>query len=171
MADTPGVPSATRSSPGPRAASAPRRKAFQHPGRIAVVVVALLVVVNLLIYLSNSAETSPGGRNPLPAEIEFVSPAPDSIVGPVETVAVDLADGLTGVLLIRQGGRYIEIPEDQVDRVQGLDQITFRPGPGKDISRFDAGQNDVAVLYWSQTRVGGRPEDPASYSWSFDVKA
>jgi hypothetical protein len=171
MADTPGGPSATRALPAPPRTARTRRKAFQHPGRIAVVVIALLVVVNLGIVLLNNAETDPGGANPLPATVQSVSPEPDSIVGPVETITVDLDDSLTGVLLVRQNGRYVEIPEDQLDRVVELGQISFRPGPGKEITRLNAGQNDVVVLYWSQTRVGGRPKNPASYSWSFDVKA
>ena len=171
MADTPGAPSATRSLPAPRRAAAPRRKLFQHPGRIAVVVVALLVVLNLGIVLLNNADTDPGGVNPLPATVESVSPEPDSIAGPVETITVDLDDSLTGVLLVRHNGAFVEIPEDQLDRVVELGQISFRPGPGKDITRFSAGQNDVVVLYWSKTRVGGRPKNPASYAWSFNVKA
>ena len=136
-----------------------------------MVVIALLVVVNLGIVLLNNAETDPGGTNPLPATVESVSPEPDSIVGPVDSITVDLDDSLTGVLLVRHNGRYVEIPEDQLDRVVELGQISFRPGPGKEITRFNAGQNDVVVLSWSQTRVGGRPKNPASYSWSFDVKA
>ena len=168
MVDT---PSATRPAPTTRRAAAPRRKLFQHPGRVAIVVVGLLVVLNLGIVLLDNSDTSPGGANPLPATVESVSPAPGSIAGPVDTITVDLDDSLTGVLLVRQNGRYVEIPEDQLDRVVELGQISFRPGPGMEITRFNAGQNDVVVLYWSQTRVGGRPKNPASYAWSFDVKA
>ena len=84
---------------------------------------------------------------------------------------MDLEDSLTGVLLVKKGGAYVEIPEDQLDRVVELSQISFRPGPGKEITKFPAGENDVVVLFWSKTRVGGRPDAPASYSWSFQVKA
>jgi hypothetical protein len=168
MVDT---PSATRPASGPRRAAAPRRKLFRHPGRVAVVVIALLVVLNLAIVLLDNADTSPGGSNPLPATVESVSPTPGTIAGPVDTITVDLDDSLTGVLLIKQSGRYVEIPEDQLDRVVELGQISFRPGPGKEITRFAAGENDVLVYYWSKTRPGGRPKHPASYAWSFQVKA
>jgi hypothetical protein len=171
MTDTPSAPTAARQLPGPRPAAAPRRKLFQHPGRVAVVVIALLVVLNLGIVLLHNSDTSPGGLNPLPATVESVSPAPGSIAGPVDTITVDLDDSLTGVLLVKHNGGYLEIPEDQLDRVVELGQITFRPGPEKDITRFSAGENDVVVLYWSKTRIGGRPQHPASYSWSFQVKA
>jgi len=155
------------------AATAPaRRRVFQHRGRVAVVAIVMLIVVNLGIVLLNESDTSQGGGNPLPATIESVLPEPGAIVGPVATIVVDLDNSLTGVLLIRQnGGRYVEIPEDQLDRVVELGQVSFRPGPGKEITRFEAGEIDVSVLYWSKTRVGGRPKHPASYSWSFQVKA
>jgi hypothetical protein len=168
MVDT---PSATRSTPSSRRAATPRRKVFRHPGRVAVVVIALLVVLNLGIVLLNSSDTSPGGRSSLPAVVESVSPEPNSIAGPIETVTVDLDDSLTGVLLIKQGGRYVEIPEDQLDRVVELSQISFRPGPEKEITHFAAGENDAVVLSWSKTRPAGRPKNPASFSWSFQVKA
>ena len=168
MVDT---PSATRPASGTRRAAAPRRKLFRHPGRVAVVVIGLLIVLNLGIVLLDNSDTSPGGLNPLPATVESVSPDPGSIAGPVDTVTVDLDDSLTGVLLIKHNGRYVEIPEDQLDRVVELGQIGYRPGPGKEITRFSAGENDVVVLYWSKTRPGGRPKNPASYSWSFQVKA
>jgi hypothetical protein len=171
MADTPGAPSATRALPRPRPATAPRRKLFQHPGRVAIVVVALLVVVNLGIVLLRNSDTSPGGLHPLPATVQSVSPEPGSIAGPVDTITVDLDDSLTGVLLVKHNGAYVEIPEDQLDRVVELGQLSFRPGPGKEITRFTPGENDVVVLYWSKTRIGGRPKSPASYSWSFQVKA
>ena len=75
------------------------------------------------------------------------------------------------MLLVKKAGVYVEIPEDQLDRVRELGQISFRPGPGREITKFSAGQNDVVVLFWSKTRVGGRPAHPGSFSWSFQVKA
>ncbi len=108
---------------------------------------------------------------PCPAAVQTVSPEPGSIAGPIDTISVDLVDGLTAVLLVRTGGAFVEIPEDQLDRVPELGQVSFRPGPGKEITKFPAGQNDVLVYYWSKTRVGGRPDQPDSYAWSFQVKA
>jgi len=168
MVDTRGAPT---SSVPPRTQPTSGRPLFRHPGRVAIVVVALLVVLNLGVILLRSSDTSPGGRAPLPIAVESVEPLPGSIAGPIDTVSVDLDNSLTGVLLIKQSGRYVEIPEDQLDRVVELGQISFRPGPDKEITKFAAGTNDVLVYYWSRTRVGGRPKHPASYAWSFQVKA
>jgi hypothetical protein len=169
MADTPSATGTRAVSGGSKAG--PRRKLFQHPGRVAVVVVALLVVLNLGIVLLNNSDTTPGGSNPLPATVTSVTPEPGSIAGPIDTITVDLDDSLTGVLLVKQSGVYVEIPEDQLDRVVELGQISFRPGPNKDITKFAVGETDVLVYFWSKTRIGGRPAHPASYAWSFQVKA
>jgi hypothetical protein len=129
-------------------------------------------VLNLAIVVLNESDTSQGGGNPLPATVQSVLPESGSIAGPAVTIVADLDDSLTGVLLIRQNdGPYVEIPEDQLTRVVDLGQVAFQPGPGKEITRFAAGEVDVSVLYWSRTRVGGRPRHPASYTWSFQVKA
>ena len=156
----------------PAAAAPARRKLFQHPGRVAVIVVAALVVLNLGIVLLRESDTSQGGGNPLPATVESVQPEPGSIASPIDTIVVDLDDSLTGVLLVSQNnGPFVEIPEDQLDRVVELGQVAFRPGPDKEITRFSPGTVRVSVLYWSKTRIGGRPQHPPSYTWSFEVKA
>jgi hypothetical protein len=165
MADT---PSGTPTTMATRRVTPQRHRLFRHPGRVAVVLVSLLVVLNLGIVLLLSSDTSPGGGE-LPAAVQSVSPTPGSIAGPIDTITVDLDDSLTGVLLIRQNGRYVEIPEDQLDRVVELGQISFRPGPGKDITRFAPGETDALVFYWLKTHA--RPKHPASYAWNFQVKA
>jgi len=150
-----------------RTAGAPtRRKLFKHPGRVAVVAIALLVVFNLGIVLLNQSDSTPSGPAALPADIEAVSPAPNELTGLVDTVTVDLADRYSGVLVIDG----VEIPEDELDRVVGIQQVSFRPGPDKAISRFRAGVNDVVVKYWNG-RVQDRPAKPFSYSWQFRASA
>ena len=150
-------------------AVAQRARLFRHPGRVAVVVIALVVVVNLAFVLGHNTDTTPtsSSRGVLPATIESISPQRGELTGLIDDITVDLDDSYTGVLVVDRR----EIPEDQLDRVVELGQVSFRPGPGKDITRFEAGEIDVSVLYWSRTRVGGRPRHPASYSWSFQVKA
>ena len=148
------------------AATPARRRLFQHPGRVAIVAVTLLVVVNLFVFLLNQSDTSPSSDKALPADIQAVSPKPNELTGLVDTVTVDLADQYTGVLVIDG----IEIPEDQLDRVVGIQQVSFRPGPDKAISRFRAGDNTVVVKYWNG-RLQDRPDTTFSYSWRFRASA
>ena len=148
------------------AAAPPRRKLFKHPGRVAVVAITVLVVFNLAIFLFNESDTSPQGEKALPVDIQAVSPEPDKITWLIDTVTVDPADRYTGVLVVDG----IEIPEDELDRVVGIQQVSFRPGPDKAISRFRAGENTVVVKYWNG-RLQDRPAKPYSFSWTFVAKA
>ncbi|HEX9504583.1 MAG TPA: hypothetical protein VGA62_01135 [Acidimicrobiia bacterium] len=141
------------------------RRVFQHPGRVAVVVVGLLVVLNLGVVLLNSADTSPGGHPSLPETVQSISPERGSLTTLIDTVSVDLRDDLTGVLLIDG----IEIPEDQLNRVVELGEVGFRPGPGKELVRLRTGDNTVVVLYWRQGKP--RPKHPASFGWTFRAAA
>jgi hypothetical protein len=150
----------------PRSTAARSRRIFRHPGRVAVVAVSLVVVLNLGIVLLNNSDTSPQGRPPLPVTIESISPERGDITGLVATVSVDLRNDLTGVLVIDG----LEIPEDQLDRVKELGEISFRPGPGKAITKLRTGSNEVVVKYWSQ-KLTNRPAHPPSFGWSFQASA
>jgi hypothetical protein len=138
---------------------------FEHPGRIAVIVIALLIVVNLAIVLLANADTSPSGNPDLPAAIESISPERGELTGPVDDVTVDLRDDLQGELLVDS----VRIPEDQLDTIEQLGVISFRPGPGKEFTRFRAGDNTVVVRYWPRGKP--RPNAPASFSWRFRAAA
>ena len=150
----------------PVTAVSARRRLFKHPGRVAIVAITLLVTFNLGIYLLNEADTSSTGEKALPVEIQAVSPKPNQLTGLVDDVAVDLADQYTGVLVIDG----IEIPEDQLTRVAGIQTVSFRPGPDKAIGRFRAGLNQVVVKYWDG-RLQDRPGKTYSFSWSFRASA
>jgi hypothetical protein len=133
---------------------------------VATVVVLLVVVLNLGIVLLNNSDTRPGGRDPLPVTIESISPERGELTHRVDTITVDLRNDLTGVLVVNR----IEIPEDQLDRVTELGEVSFRPGPGKEITKLATGTNTVVVKYWSR-RLTNRPANPPSFSWSFQASA
>lgn len=137
------------------------RRAFAHPWRIVTLVVAMLILINLAIVLLSNTDTSSTANGALPTMIESVSPGNGEIVRTTDTIAVDLNDAYTGVLTIDRA----EVPEDQIERVGPLGQITFRPGPGKDIEQFSPGIHTVTVSYWPQTK--DRPDRPATYTWTF----
>ena len=142
-----------------------KKPLFRHPGRIAIVVVALLAVLNLGIILLANSDTSLEGREKLPNDIEAINPERGEITGLIDDVTVDLLDSLTGVILING----VEIPEDQLDRVEELGLISFRPGRDKELTKFPAGDNTVEVLYWPRTK--DRPADPAHFGWRFRAAA
>jgi hypothetical protein len=150
----------------PQSTAVRNRRIFRHPGRVAIVVISLVVVLNLGIVLLNNSDTSPQGRPPLPVTVESISPERGELTGLVATVSVDLRNDLTGVLVVDG----LEIPEDQLERVKELGEISFRPGPGKAITKLRTGSNEVVVKYWSQ-KLTNRPANPPSFGWSFRASA
>lgn len=118
-----------------------------------------LVAVNLFvggfIIASRSTESQA-----LPVEIEQVTPAPGSVISPQDTVQADLDDSYTGVLII--DGK--ELPLDQLTIRPSLGQVSFRPGPELDITRFLPGLHIVRVVYWPQAESRRQSR---SFVWRF----
>jgi hypothetical protein len=141
-----------------------RQPLFVHPWRVLTVFAVLFVVALLGAVLLSNADTTSNTQG-YPAAIDSVSPAPGDLIGPLDTVTADLSANLTGVLVIDR----VEIPEDQLDRVIPLGQVSFRPGSAKEFTRFSAGEHTVVVFYWTQGKP--RPAHPSAYSWSFRVAA
>ena len=139
---------------------APRPPLFRHPWRLAIVGAVVLVVLNLGVVLLSQSDTRREGRT-LPSTVESLSPKPGELTRPQDTITADLRDDLTGVLVIDGA----EVPEDQLDRIVPLAQVSFRPGPSKSLEKFGPGQHSVAVYYWPQGKE--RPAKPGVYSWSF----
>jgi hypothetical protein len=141
-----------------------RQRLFQHPWRLAIIGVICLIVLNLGIVLLSQSDTSPEGRT-LPSTIDAVSPGPGELARLQDTITADLRDDLTGVLLL--DGQ--EVPEDQLERIVPLAEVSFRPGPDQDLEKFEPGVHNVAVYYWPQGKE--RPANPGVYSWSFRAGA
>jgi hypothetical protein len=100
-------------------------------------------------------------------EIESLVPRPGDVIRPQEDVGADLKDTYTGVLLIDDR----RLPEDQIKIVPALGQVSFRPGPEKDITALRPGPHSATIVYWPQEKEG---EDVAreagalkSYTWQF----
>jgi hypothetical protein len=158
--------------PGPPA----RRHRFRHPWRVVIVGTVVVVAVNLVAFVLSESDTTTvapvltdqGER--FPSQIETVSPFPGSLLSPQDSVTADLDNTYTGVLIIDPPSTAaFEVPEDQLDRVVDLGIVGFRPGKGKDITRFDPGVYTATVEYWPQTDE--RPAHPESFSWQFKVGA
>jgi hypothetical protein len=162
MAGT-GTPSAPTAVTPTRA---DRRKLIEHPGRVAIVIGTLAVVIGLGAYAINASDTDTRTERIFPTAVQTVSPRPGELIRPQDTITADLRDGLVGTLTIDG----IPIPDDQVEIVGPLSQISFRPGPGKEFEKFEPGEHVATVRYWV-----GRLEDPpaktGSYGWRFRVGA
>lgn len=127
--------------------------------RTTVLILAAVVAVNLGIVALTLAGRSDQGPA-LPSEIERLVPTRNSLIRPQEDVGADLKDDHTGVLFVDG----VEIPLDQLRIVPGLGQVSFRPGPGKEIERLTPGPHSATIEYWrqDQSRDQGR-----SFTWQF----
>jgi len=145
----------------------PRKKLVEHPGRVAIVVGVLAIVIVLVtVGLQKSDTATRNERVGFPTAVEEVTPRPGELIRQQDTITADLRDGLTGVLLIDG----TEVPLDQLEIVKPLSQISFRPGPDKDLTKFEPGPHTATVLYWVGTQLQ-RPKKVSSYSWPFQVGA
>jgi hypothetical protein len=144
--------------PLPSGGGRSRRLVF--PGlRTTLLILAGVVAVNLMIaaiILAGDTDQGPA----LPAEIERLLPARNSVIRPQEDVGADLQDDHTGVLFVDG----VEIPLDQLRITPGLGQVSFRPGSGKEIERLAPGPHSATIEYWRQdlSRDQGR-----SFTWQF----
>ena len=138
---------------------------------LALAVAAALLVVGL-------QESQDGGvelRRSRPASVLRVFPTEGSSSLRQEPIGAQLADEYTGELEV--DGR--PIPLDQLQRPEpsagdnapaargltGLNQVSFTPGPGKDIVSLEPGRHTARILFWrraDQTRA-----QAAAYPWEF----
>lgn len=148
----------------------PRRRAFEHPERFAIVAGVLTLAAVLFAVAIVSADTREVRRS-LPREIQSVSPRPGSIVAPQDQLSLDLRDdlGVYALDLRYANGDKVTVPVDEIEpTARALGQFTFRPGSGKVISAYQPGVVTVTVTYAEQAT----PSAPlGSFSWSFVAKA
>lgn len=119
-------------------------------------VAAVLFAVAVFISVNNPSGTD------LPVAIQSVAPERASNVLSQSDVVVDLAVGYTAELEING----IVIPEDQLFRVEALNQLSYQPGIGKIVERLRPDQNCVRVIYWL---IATGEDDSSSYTWCFDA--
>jgi hypothetical protein len=79
-------------------------------------------------------------------------------------IGIDLAAGWTGDLTING----VPIPDDQLRRVDPLNQVLFTPGEDKEIERLNAGRVLVVANIWRPVD-GETRADARTVAWSFSV--
>ncbi len=129
------------------------------------------IVLFLLVGGAIGAIVYAGTLNSGPAEIRRTDAAVERLVpadgSPVAVrqseVGIDLAPGWTGILRVNG----LEIPEDQLRRVEAQNEVYFQPGEGKDIEAFEPGTIIVEAEIW-RTASEAR-DDARTVTWRFGV--
>ena len=125
-----------------------------------VVISALLVFAAFLLYegAQSKSELKPEAK---PTGIALVFPEKNAVAVRQDAIGADLDFGWTGRLRVDNH----DIPDDQVDRIAGINRMTFTPGPEKEIVTLDEGRHCVNLIYWKTSETedqAGRP-----YTWCF----
>ncbi len=127
--------------------------------RVAVITIVAAAAVGGLVYVASESETEPTG--PVrPAEVEMVTPAGGNLDLRQVTISADLAPGYTGYLELDG----VEVPGDDLQRGDALNQIILKPQPGSDYAELEPGSHCATVIY---RRIGVVDDQPRSYRWCF----
>lgn len=127
-----------------------------------IVVVAVVAAVGALVLAVTSSDTGPDTAISNPQAVEQLIPGRGELEVRQAKVGIDLAPGYTGILVVNG----IEIPEDQLEYVTGLNQVLFQPREGNEIEAFEPGQVCVVARFWREVETR---EDGRSVRWCFDV--
>jgi hypothetical protein len=131
--------------------------------RVLTFVIAVLAI-GAIVYAAQLAQTGDDVDEPVlsGADVEALIPPRNSEILAQEPLGIDLAPGYTGVLIVNG----IEIPEDQLIRRNGLDEILYRPSGDDAAVEYVAGENCVVALVWpvEESRLEAR-----TVSWCFNV--
>ncbi|CAA9238284.1 MAG: hypothetical protein AVDCRST_MAG76-1622 [uncultured Acidimicrobiales bacterium] len=142
------------------------------------VVSSLALAIAAALLVIGFQESQDGGvelRQSRPASIIRVFPTEGSSSLRQEPIGAQLADEFTGELEV--DGRAI--PLDQLEKppaaagdnapaargLTGLNQVSFTPGPGKDIESLAPGGHTARLLFWR--KVGETRAQAVPYTWSF----
>jgi hypothetical protein len=140
----------------------------QHPARVAVVVVAVLIAVNVAIIGARSQNDGPATAS-RPTEIQQLFPEETQRILPQGTVGADLRDEFQGQLTIDG----VLIPKDETTGDPSLGLVLFEPAEGKTFREFTGGNHNAHLDWWPRTI--STPEDAKaqrqlrSYTWAFGV--
>ena len=128
-----------------------------------LVITLLLAVAAVLLGLGFSMsgdETDTVGVTDV--AVEALIPPPGDLELRQSEIGVDLVPGYTGVLVV--DGR--EIPEDQLRRIDALNQVFYTPGPETETGPLTPGRHRVTAIFWPANRTR---EAARRVSWEFNV--
>jgi hypothetical protein len=138
----------------------------QHPERVAVVAVFLIVAANLAIFGTRNEVRGTASQN-LPGPIVTVEPQQGEIILPQASISVAVLARYTGRLSI---DRQL-IPDDQIIN-PNIYEFVFQPKTGHDITAFEPGPHNATFEAWPSNKTYEEARDErliSPYTWRFNV--
>ncbi len=130
--------------------------------RYGVVVSLLLALAAALLYIGVVSSVDRKTEITNSQNVVDVQPPADTTVLRQARIFAKLKAGYTGILIVDG----IEIPEDQLDRLEGINSVGFTPGEGTEIKELTPGRRCATVVYWLVELSRSTAE---SYDWCWQV--
>lgn len=132
--------------------------------RLRSAALALLIavsVVGLVVAFQSTVTDDP--LDTLPREVVRVFPDEGGLALGQAAIGYELQPGYRGTVRIDS----VEIPEDQIEFTDGINRISYTPGPETETGRLEEGRHCASAVYWpvAEGRDGVRP----AYQWCFIV--
>lgn len=131
--------------------------------RYRVIVSVLLALAAAIFYVGVTRSVDPPEESVgLNRFVTSVEPEPNALALRQAHIVARLASGYTGVLLIDG----VEIPEDQLDRLEGINTVGFTPGKGTETGALKPGRRCATVVYWPIESTRARASGSHGWCWS-----
>jgi len=125
---------------------------------LAITGVLAVAALSLYVGLQAKAEEPPPVRV---AGLIRIFPQPGTVALRQDAFGAELEFGYEGRLEINGHA----IPDDQLDRIAGINRLSYSPGEGKEITALPEGRNCVDVYFWRASTGEASAGPPRS--WCF----
>ncbi len=126
---------------------------------VSSVLLAVALVGFVMAFVLHDDSPNPRLR---PQAVRTVSPEPGSLQLRQTEIFVELEPAYRGTLSVNE----TTIPDDQLQVIEGLNRISFTPGPDREIEELPPGRTCAEVTY---ELVTAPDVEPARYRWCFNV--
>lgn len=127
--------------------------------------ISVLLAFAIALLLFGFAGTRDSTKTPVlrDSAVEKTWPGPGDLDLRQSRIGIDLVTGYTAELQVDS----IAIPDDQVEKVIGLDQYFYTPGPGTETGALAPGRHCATATL---RPVGASNQDPGRrFSWCFNL--
>jgi hypothetical protein len=131
--------------------------------RIVLSVLVSGALVMLAVGFNLARDEDEDGPRFVVSAVEALIPPAGALDVRQARIGVDLVDGYDAALIIDG----IEIPKDQLQRVDGLNQIFFTPGPETETGALEPGLHRAVAVVWPLN--SSRASAGKSIEWDFNV--
>ncbi len=140
-----------------------RERPLSDQTRRFVLTFAMLAALALIVVGVMAADTGPSAvSDTAGGAVEDQFPRAGDQILRQEQVGIDLAEGWMGSLAVNG----IEIPEQQVIRNSGQNQLFFQAGAGKVLEELPSGSTCMTATLWEIARG---PAQSRAVTWCFEV--